>query len=377
MSLLRLPLTIAVLLAASCASAPAPPREPWPATVDNPFLQIMERVTDRVYVLRQAQPNFAGVIGNVTIIEQDDSLVLVDSGNTRGTGERVVEAVRRLSDKPVSAVIVTHWHNDHPLGLSAIIEAWPDVQIIATEATAAHLRAGETNVPTQPDQAYEARRLQLLQHDYVELIQGYIDDQSLSQAERDGWSRAMLSLEVRARDEIGTYLVLPNRTFTDRLTLNDSAAPVEVSFIGAANTDGDLIVTLPRQRVLVAGDMVVAPIPYMFNVDPDANLRTLQRLRTLPFDILVPGHGEPMRGTAYLYQLIEFIANVRTQVAPLAREGLSLEETTARVSLERYAQAFAGNDPWLRVWFRDYAANPLIESAHRQALVESDAPSSR
>jgi hypothetical protein len=62
---MRLALALVALLA-SCATAPA--REPWPTTVDNPFLQIMERVADRVYVLRQAQPNFAGVVGNVTII---------------------------------------------------------------------------------------------------------------------------------------------------------------------------------------------------------------------------------------------------------------------------------------------------------------------
>jgi glyoxylase-like metal-dependent hydrolase (beta-lactamase superfamily II) len=367
---MRAILVCAVTLA-SCASTPA--REPWPTTVDNPFLQIMERVTDRVYVLRQAQPNFAGVVGNVTIIEQDDSLVLVDSGNSRGTGQRVVEAVRRLSDKPVSAVIVTHWHNDHPLGLPAIVEAWPDVEIIATEATSVQLRAGATNVPTQPDAAYEARRTQLLTSDYVTLIQGYVDDESLSQAERDGWSRALSALDIRARDEIGTHLVLPTRTFTDTLHLDDRHAPIDVRFLGPANTDGDLVVLLPRQRVVVAGDIVVAPIPYMFNVYVEENLSTLEQLRALPFDTLIPGHGETQRGTAYLDRLTAFVRDIHRQVAPLAAEGLSAEEIVARINTEPHAQAFAGDDPWLRLWFRDYAATPLIESAVREARGESPA----
>lgn len=364
----------AALLVSACASAPPPPpHEPWPVTVDDPFLQIMERVDDRVFVLRQAMPNFAGVVGNVTIIEQDDSLVLVDSGNSRGTGARVVEAVRRLSDKPVSAVIITHWHNDHPLGLPEIVRAWPNVEIIATESTAAHLAAGETNVPTQPDAAYEARRRQLLTNDYVTLIQGYVNE-SQTQPERDGWSRALAALPIRAEDEIGTYLVLPNRTFTDTLTLDDPVTPVEVRFLGTANTDGDLVVLLPRQRIVAAGDMVVAPIPYMFNVAPDENARTLERLAALPFDAVIPGHGEVLRGRAYIEQLVALIDEVQTQVGPLARQGLSVEDTTARVDLERYAQAFAGSDPWLRAWFRDYAAGPLIESAHRAALAESQPP---
>lgn len=354
----------AALALTACATASVPDLPPPP---DNPFLQMIEPVTDRVYVMRQTLPNFAGVIGNVTIIEQSDSIVLVDSGNSRGTGERVVEMVRRISNKPVSAVIITHWHNDHPLGLSAIVAAWPDVEIIATEATRVRLAEGRTTVPTEPSEEYDARRLQLLTRDYVEFIDGQANNAELSQAERDGWARARRSLEIRAEEEPGTYLVMPTRTFTETLRLDDRAAPVEISFLGRANTDGDLVVWLPRQRVLIAGDIVVWPLPYMFSVYPEDNISTLERVNAYDYALLVPGHGETQRDKAYVARLIALVREVRRQVGPLAQQGLSLEEVTARVDLEAHAQAFAGDDPWLRVWFRDYSATPLIASAYSEA----------
>ena len=64
-------------------------------------------------------------ISNVSIIEQSDGIVVIDSGATAADGRRIVAFVRSLTDKPVKAVVITHWHNDHPLGISAIRDAWP------------------------------------------------------------------------------------------------------------------------------------------------------------------------------------------------------------------------------------------------------------
>ncbi|HET9230045.1 MAG TPA: MBL fold metallo-hydrolase, partial [Vitreimonas sp.] len=106
-------LLVAIALAL-CGCTTATP----PSDAVNPFLQIAEPVASGVTVLRQAQPNYAGVVGNVTIIEQAQGVVLVDSGSSYGDGARVADAVRRVTRKPVTAVVITHWHNDHPLGLA-------------------------------------------------------------------------------------------------------------------------------------------------------------------------------------------------------------------------------------------------------------------
>jgi glyoxylase-like metal-dependent hydrolase (beta-lactamase superfamily II) len=380
----RRAVALAVFASACASGAPAIDAAPETftpllvsAVPENGYLPVVERISDRVHVVRQAVPNFAGVVGNVTIIEQDDSIVLVDSGVAHGWGARVVEAVRRISAKPVSAVIITHWHGDHPLGVTAIREAWPDVEIIATAATRERISTEANGAPPVPkehrDLDYEARRIETLEGYRGGTIAALAAD-AQSDEERAGWARAEASLPVRIADVPGTYAILPTRTFTDSLTLPDDVTPIEVRFEGRANTEGDAVVWLPRERILVAGDLVVAPIPYMFNIYPEENVRTLERLRGYDPRLIIPGHGEPLHGTAYLQQLIAFMSDVRTQTSALAQRGLSVEDATAQIQLEPFADAFAGDDPWLRVWFRDYAATPLIESAYREARGEALGP---
>lgn len=359
-------LAVAIMVAlGGCTTAtPAPPAEPI-----NPFLQIAEPVANGVTVLRQARPNYAGVVGNVTIIEQSEGVVLVDSGSSYGDGARVAAAVRRTTRKPVTAVIITHWHNDHPLGLAAILDAWPAAQIISTEAARADLENGRTTVPIEAGPDWETPRREQLRG-YVADVERQAQDQSLTQQEREGWARALSALAIREGDVAGTRLVLPTRTFTDRLTLDDRRTPIEVSFEGRANTNGDAIVWLPRQRVLIAGDTVVWPVPYNFAMYPSDNIATLQRLRAFDYAALIPGHGEVQRDKAYLDLLIEFTRTVRDEVAQRAQDGATLEQITEQVTVSAYAQRFAGDDPWTRYWFDRYSRVPLIASAYREARGE-------
>lgn len=341
------------------------------AEIDG-FLQIVEPVAPGVHVMRQRLQNYAGVVGNVTIIEQANGIVLVDSGSSKGDGQRVVEAVRRHSSKPVTAVIITHWHNDHPLGLAAIVEAWPGVSIISTEATRASLEGGRTTVPLAVDAEWEARRREQFRG-YVTQLSPQTTDPALSQAEREGWARAIGALAIREADVAGTHVVLPNRTFTDHLTLDDRRTPVELHFEGRANTDGDAIVWLPRQRILIAGDAVVWPVPYNFSMYPAENIATLERLRSYNYAALIPGHGEVQRDKSYLDLLIAFTGAVRERVATRAQSE-TLEQVTAAVTMDDFAPRFAGEDAWVRYWFTQYSVQPLVDSAYKEARGEPLGP---
>src|SRR5688572_23622762 len=142
---------IALVFQASAASAQTRTGE-LPRAEDG-YFQELSRVGPNVWVL--AQPKFVvQPAGNVTIIEQANGLGLVDAGGSPGAARRVIQQVRRLSRKPVKAVILTHWHGDHPQGLSEVLRAWPKARTIATKATQAHLRDPKTmNTPAQVDPA--------------------------------------------------------------------------------------------------------------------------------------------------------------------------------------------------------------------------------
>jgi len=57
-------------------------------------------IADHVHVLRQGTGFHVEVIGNVTVVEQTDGLVLIDAGGTPGAGRRVVELVHGISSSP-------------------------------------------------------------------------------------------------------------------------------------------------------------------------------------------------------------------------------------------------------------------------------------
>lgn len=338
------------------------------------YLQVAERVARGVHVLRQASPNFAGVIGNVTVIEQSDGLVLIDSGASHGSGERVVALVRSISDRPVKAVVITHWHNDHPLGLSAILAAWPNAEVIAHSAAAADMAAGRLGtVPRAPSAEYVAERVRTLNAAY-DALQAGDAARATTPEERAGWARAAAARALRLADVPGTYLVPPGRTFDDRLTLPDSVAPVELMFLGRANTSGDISAWLPRQRVLVAGDAVVAPVPYMFNAYPSEMLAVFDRMRALGHRMLVPGHGAPQRDQAYLDRLSGLVREVQRQVAPLAREGVALDQIAGRTDFAAQRRLFSGGDAWLAYWFDRYSLTPLVASVYSEARGEPLGP---
>lgn len=363
------------LLAAASAAAQAQSTDAPVASTEaaRDYLQIAERVAPGVHVLRQAAPNFAGVIGNVTVIEQSDGLVLIDSGSSHGVGQRVVQLVRSISARPVKAVVITHWHNDHPLGLSAILAAWPNADIIAHSAAAADLEAGRTSVPRAASADYDAQRVRSLTEAY-DAIQANEAAQAATPEERAGWARALAARDLRLTDVAGTHLILPRRTFTDCLTLPDRERPVELMFLGRANTSGDISAWLPRQRVLVAGDAVVEPVPYMFSAYPAEMLAVFDRMRALRYRVLIPGHGAPLRDAAYLDRLGGLVREVRRQVAPLARDNVPLDQIAARTDFAAQRRLFSGGDPWLAYWFDRYSLTPLIASVHAEARGEPLGP---
>lgn len=356
---------LALLALAAAARADAPSEDARPLPNDGVF-EVAEALAPGVWSIRQAQPFHVQPVGNVTVIEQAAGLVLVDSGGSPGSGRRIADLVAGLSPKPVTAIALTHWHGDHVLGVPALLARWPSARVIATAATRAHLGERRTmNAPASADAAANAR----IVAGFREIVP-YALDQSAhapSARQRAGWEATARLFSQVAADMDGALTLQPGEDFADVLRLADAERPVELRFLGRGNTDGDAIAWLPRQRIAVAGDLVVAPIPYGFESYPAEWIATLEALRALPFDLLVPGHGAPQRGRAALDARIGLLRDVRAQVNALAARGHSRDETLARVDLASQAARFCGDDPWLRQWFAEYWTAPIVRSAFKEA----------
>jgi glyoxylase-like metal-dependent hydrolase (beta-lactamase superfamily II) len=360
------------LIVAAFALAAAPSQGPIAAaptvSADSGHLETVDALAPHVWLIRQIEPFQVQPVGNVMVIEQGDGLILIDSGGSPGSGRRVAALAQSVAEKPVKAVVLTHWHPDHPLGVPAILERWPAVRIIAHRRTRDHLLgAPMRDFPRgAPDHAAEEKLTRGAEAAMV-FLQRNAADASLSPRERDGFDAASRALRALRADMAGVRVIAPTEVFDQKLVIPDPDVPVEILHMGRANTDGDAIAWLPRQRIVATGDIVVSPVPFGFGSYPADWIETLGKIRALDFAILVPGHGHPQKDTAYLDRLVGLIAEVRRQAAPLAASGVPLDEARARIDLSRHKVLFAGTDPWLGRWFDQYWVRPFVAAAWREA----------
>jgi len=326
------------------------------------FARVVLPVAEHVWLLQRPVPTDAPFEGNVEVVEQSDGLVVIDAGGSPIAGRDIVRLVRSLSGKPVKAVVYTHYHGDHHLGAGELLAAWPHARVISTARTRENMLGPpmayiRTYAKSYGDMAAYAAR------------QAGVD--SLPAALRAGWARFAAAGPAMVAGYTGLRAIPATITFTDRLSLPDSLAPVELMFLGRANTDGDAIAWLPRQRVLVTGDVVVHPIPYASACFLGEWIGVLERLKGFDFRFLVPGHGEVQRDRAYVDRLIAALSEVRARVGPLAREGRTLEEVRGQVDLGDLQDRFAGDDAWKRFVMRAVFLGDVVKNAWQEARGDS------
>ncbi|ANP45882.1 hypothetical protein ATE48_08080 [Candidatus Viadribacter manganicus] len=326
-----------------------------------------ERLSPGVHALNQGAQFHLQPRGNVGVIEQSDGIVLVDSGGSPAGAEQVIAFIRSISDKPVTAIVLTHWHGDHALGVSRLLQEWPRARVISTAPTREMLASPDADRFMPGDNAQANAGFMADIQDGANFLQQAAQDQNLHEADRAGFAQAAREYEQFGREMAVARRVAPTEIFDGSVTLPDRVHPIEVRFFGRANTSGDAIVWLPRQRIVFTGDVVVAPVPYGFNSYPSEWIGVLNQIKALNYAVLAPGHGQTMRDSVYLDHLIAMLSDVRTQVAPLAATDLTAEAASAQVNLDVARDELAGEDRWLRRWFRNYWKDPIVSSALREA----------
>lgn len=340
----------------------------WPLAAQPALDPYGARVIAPGVHLLSIPPEYRGAVtGNITIVEQRRGVVVIDSGLTRADGRRAVDYIRSITRLSVRALVYTHWHNDHPQGGSEFRAAWPGVRIISTAATARTLRGARMQryIRARPDERIETLFLNQVAGTLA-MARAQQRNPQLDDATRARCTRMERDTLGRMTDIRGTHLALPTETFTDELLLDDPVRPVRLIHPGRANTDGDAIAWLPNERIVITGDIVVHPVPFGFYSFPGDWLRALDRIRALDFVVLIPGHGEPQTDTTYIDRLTATLTDLRAQIGPLARQGLSLEEIQRRVNWDAQRAIF-GDTPRNRLLFDAFWLTPMTINTYREA----------
>jgi glyoxylase-like metal-dependent hydrolase (beta-lactamase superfamily II) len=134
------------------------------------------------------------------------------------------------------------------------------------------------------------------------------------------------------------------------------------------------VVFLPREKIVVTGDLLDHPVPYLRGGYPVELIGTLESMSRLDVDLLVPGHGKVLRGKAYLEQVIAFlrvvVSEVDKEVHRTGNGGRSLEQVkkavSERVDLASWRQRFAGDDKENRDFFDGFAVTGLVTAAYAE-----------
>jgi len=297
----------------------------------------------------------------------DSGVIVVDAQSNLPETRRVLAALRRLTAKPVTALILTHWHFDHITGAAVYREAFPHFAIITHQRTAEAIDTGAPGRRAFLQSLPQAKA-------YFEGI--LHDGKSFDGKPLDAEERASLRSDLRMADRYATTPVdlapvPPTELFTDRLTLHQGRRTIELLYLGRGHTAGDIIVHLPEEGIVISGDLVTAPTPLVGTTSfPHDFARTLDRLVDLHPRILIPGHGPMLRGDAYLPREDALLHALVGQVDSLVAIGDTLAQVRSAVDLAAFRTAFAGTSKVRRVLFHDYVTMPGIGNAYREAVAD-------
>jgi glyoxylase-like metal-dependent hydrolase (beta-lactamase superfamily II) len=174
----------------------------------------------------------------------------------------------------------------------------------------------------------------------------------------------------------GVEIVLPTRTVEDSLRLTFGKRIVDLLYLGRGHTSGDLVVHLPLDGIVAAGDLVVAPVPYVGSPQshPADWGRALDRLAALKPRVVVPGHGGVLYGDAHVRRLSALFHSVARQAAEAVKRGETAEHAAKSVKLDDFERELAGGSRMLKLIFNAYVRGPAVQAAYLDAAAGAQQP---
>jgi glyoxylase-like metal-dependent hydrolase (beta-lactamase superfamily II) len=200
--------------------------------------------------------------GNSLVFDAPDGLVVVDTGRHPAHTDKLLDVATRAG-KPIAAVVNSHWHLDHVGGNPRLRAAHPRLEVYASPA-----------IEGAMGDFLRTYRKQLAQ--------------ALAAAKGDD-ERARYRAEMALIDQ-GKALY-PDVRITAAGERKLAGRSFFVGFEADAVTGGDVWLLDRDARLLVAGDLVTLPAPFLDTACPKRWQAALARLEQQPFDRLVPGHG--------------------------------------------------------------------------------------
>ncbi|BCY09668.1 alkyl sulfatase dimerization domain-containing protein [Actinoplanes sp. L3-i22] len=295
---------------------------PPPAPARTPARLI--RVNDRVH----SAVGYA--ISNVLYVDTGESVVVIDTTESMASAAASYQEFGKVCALPVRHIVYTHFHGDHTRG--AKVFHTPQTQVIA------HRRMPE-------------------QRAAVQRINGHRRRVTRSQF---GLALAPEQRGVTLAEERASGYVPPDVLVDDELIITAGDLTFELRHTEGETVD-HLMIWVPELATLFPGDLFYGSFPMLSNpLKPDRPIlawaRSLDRMRELRPEHLVPSHGAPITGAEQIDTVLgnyaRAIRHVHDRTVELLDRGLPLEEIRERVTLPAdlaelpYLRQRYGTVPW-------------------------------
>ena len=217
--------------------------------------------------------------------------MIVEAQATPELAGKVIEKVRSVTDKPISHLVLTHYHAVRVLGAAAYMA--PTI-IMSEKARSMVVERGA-----------EDRESEFMR--FPRLFQGYDD---ISKVPPLTW---------------------PTATFNDRMTVYLGKRRVDLEFLGRAHTAGDIVAFVPDANVMFTGDIVeYHSACYCGDGHFTDWPHTLAAIDGYDLDAIAPGRGDALMGADKVAEALantaDFVTSTYRPVARVAQGGGSLKE---------------------------------------------------
>jgi glyoxylase-like metal-dependent hydrolase (beta-lactamase superfamily II) len=316
------------------------------------------RVADGITTFIEG-PSYAMVQGNITLITGDRAALVIDTGQYPAVAQRVIADIHKLTDKPVRYVAITHWHMDHFMANAEFADAFPGLTIIAQNFTAPMM---EKYAPRY--MKYGAEIDKNLQPARDMLASGKAADGSDLSADRRKRTEIVLREVDAAKPEFALMRYRgADLTFENEIDIDLGGRMVKLLHLGRGNTAGDLIAYVPDAKVLITGDIVVAPVPYSYGSYLTEWQAVLKKLGEFDATAIVPGHGPVMRDKVYINSVRELLDTVFTTVQRAWKPGMSADDVRKVVDFSKQRDQFCQGDKMLESNFKASIETAGVERA--------------
>lgn len=252
-----------------------------PLAAQAPAELFVVRDIDGGVILAETAPGVApaSYASSVAVLGSE-GVLLVDTFHGPTAAEWFLDRIAERTDVPVRWVVNTHHHGDHVWGNAAVLERFPDAEILAHPATMERL-------VTEGAGALDAERERL--DGRIASIEAQLEGLPSDDPRRPG-GEALLERTRAQRAEVERVdPAPPTAAVADFMRLDVGSRTVWIQPLDPAHTDGDVVVWI--DGILVAGDVVEEGLLWIEGADVEGWARTLSALAARGPALVIPAHG--------------------------------------------------------------------------------------